>query len=77
MGNCETPVKIAHMLTGLTLTESDHRARQVAPNTHLSLIEIRSQAFRFAASGEVAGLWDLRLVSSVCGEEGLLNKLHL
>lgn len=65
------------MLTGLTLTESDRRARQVAPDAHLSLIEIRSQVFRFAAGGEVAGLWDLRLVSPVCGEEGLLNKRYL
>lgn len=64
------------MLTGLTLTESDRRARQVAPDAHLCLIEIRSQ-IRFAAGGEVAGLWDLRLVSPVCGEEGLLNKRYL
>lgn len=65
------------MLTGLKLTESDRKVRQVAPDAHLSLIEIRSQVFRFAAGGEVAGLWDLRLVSPVCGEEGLLNKCYL
>lgn len=43
------------MLTGLTLTESDRRLRQVALDAHLYLIEIRSQVFRFAAGGEVAG----------------------
>lgn len=57
------------MLTGLTLTESDRRLRQVAPDAHLSLIEIRSQVFRFAAGGEVAGLWDPRLVGSAPREE--------
>lgn len=65
------------MLTGLTLTESDRRARQVAPAAHLSLIEIRSEVFRFAAGSEAAGLWVVRLVSPVCGEKGLLNKGYL
>lgn len=55
MGNCEKPVKIAHMLTGLTLTESDHRARQVAPDAHLSLIEIRSQGLPPVARWQVCG----------------------
>lgn len=57
------------MLTGLTLTESDRRPRQVAPDAHLYLIEIRSPVFRFAASGEVAGWRDLRLVGSAPPEE--------
>lgn len=61
------------MLTGLTLTESDRRPRQVAPDTHLYLIE-RSPVFRFAASGEVAGWWDLRLVGFAPPEEFRVRK---